>query len=137
MIRLHFTKTLNIYNNWLQIWTNSQYLNIRFPVEAENNGALSFLLVKINRKNGKFVTSVHRKETFSGVYAKFISFITLEYNFVLSYTHFHRCFGLVSDILKFHMELEKLYKFFSKMLLSLSQKLQQFQKWNLELPCLI
>ena len=116
MIWLHFLKTLNIYNNWLQIWKNSQYLNIRFSVEAENNGALSFLHVIIYRKNGKIFTSVYRKETFSGACTMFTSFITLEYKFVLSYTRFHWCFGLVSDNLKFHKELEKLYKIFSKML---------------------
>ena len=59
------------------------YLNMRFPVGAEKNGALPFLDLKIYKENGKFVTSVCRKETFSGVHTKFTNFIFLDNNFGL------------------------------------------------------
>ena len=59
-------------------------------------------------ENGKFVTNVHRKERFTGVYINFSSFIPLEQKFGLVYTLLHFCFCLVSDMSKFHSEIEKL-----------------------------
>ena len=64
-------------------------------------------------ENGKFLISVYRKENFNGVYTNFTSFIPLEYKFRLPYTLFRRCFCLVSNFSKFHIELEKL-SFLSK-----------------------
>ena len=49
-------------------YMSSKYQSINFTVEKENVGSLSFLDVKICCKNGKFVTSVYRKSTFSGVF---------------------------------------------------------------------
>ena len=49
-------------------YVSSNHQNINFTVEQESVGSLSFLNVKICRKNGKFVTSVYRKLTFSGVF---------------------------------------------------------------------
>ena len=55
-----------------------------------------------------FVTNFYRKETFTGVYANFSSFIPFEQKFGLVYTLIYRCFCLVSDTSKFHFETEKL-----------------------------
>ena len=44
---------------------------LNFTVEQENIGSLSFLDVKIFRKNGKFVTIVYRETTFSGVFTSY------------------------------------------------------------------
>ena len=60
------------------------------------------------RENGKFVTNVYRKEIFTGVYINIFSFIPLEHKFELVYRLLHRCFCLVSDMSKFHFEIEKL-----------------------------
>ena len=60
------------------------------------------------RENGKFVFNVYRKETFTGVSTNFSSFIPLEQKLGLVYTLLHRCFCLVSDMSKFHFEIEKL-----------------------------
>ena len=38
---------------------------MKFLIETEINGPLSFLDVKIFRENDKFVTIIFRKETFS------------------------------------------------------------------------
>ena len=54
-------------------YMSSKHQNINFTVEKENVGSLSFLDVKICRKNGKFVTSVYRKPTFSGVFTNYKS----------------------------------------------------------------
>ena len=67
-------------------YMNKKHKNMKFSMETEINGSLSFLDVKIFRENDKFVTSVFRKETFSGVYTNFISFIPLEYKFGLVHT---------------------------------------------------
>ena len=88
--------------------------NMKFSIETEINGSFSFLDVKIFRENDKFVTSVVRRETFSGVYTNFISFIPLEYKFGLVHTLLNRCFNLSSDFLKFHHEVDKLKKTLSK-----------------------
>ena len=68
---------------------------------------MPFLGVNVFRENGKFVTNVYRKETFTGVYTNFSSFIPLEHKFRLVYTLLHRCFCLVSDMSKFHFEILK------------------------------
>ena len=63
------------------------------------NGALPFLDIKIYRQNGKFVTGVYSKETFSGVCRNIASFIPLEYKFDLSYTLFKgRNYGWSTDM---------------------------------------
>ena len=59
-------------------------------------------------ENGKFVTNVYRKETFTEVYTNFPSFIPLEPKFGLVYTVLHHCFCLISDMSKFHFQIEKL-----------------------------
>ena len=56
-------------------YMSSKHQNINFTVEKENVGSLSFLDIKICRKNGKFLTSVYRKSTFSGVFTSCESFI--------------------------------------------------------------
>ena len=87
---------------------NSKHKNISFSYETEKDGAMPFLDVNIFREKGKFVTNVYRKETFTGVYTNFSSFIPSEYKFGLPYTLLHRCFNLVSDMSRFHLEVDKL-----------------------------
>ena len=93
---------------------NKKHKNMKFSIETEMNGSLSFLDVKIFRENDTFVTNVFRKETFSGVYTNFISFIPLEYKFALVHNLSNRCLNLSSDFLKSHHEIDKLKKVFSK-----------------------
>ena len=58
-------------------YIDKKHKNVKFLIETKIRGSLSFLDVKIFRENDKFVTSVFRKETFSGVYTNFVSFIPL------------------------------------------------------------
>ena len=53
-------------------YMSSRHQNINFTVEKEHVGLLSFLEVRICRKNDKFVISVYRKPTFSGVFTNWI-----------------------------------------------------------------
>ena len=88
-------------------YMNSKNKNINFSFETEKDDQIPFLDVNVFHKNGKFVTNVIRKETFSGVYTNFYSFIPLEQKFGMVYTLLHRCFCLISDMSKFHIEIEK------------------------------
>ena len=91
-------------------YINKKHKNMRFSIETETNRSLSFLDVKIFRENDKFVTSVCKKGTFSGVYTNFISFIPLQYKFGLVHTLLNRCCNLSSEFLKFHHEVDKIKK---------------------------
>ena len=55
------------------------------------------------RENDKF-TSVFRKDTFSGVYNNFSSFVALEHKFGLVYVLLHKSFTIVSDFSTFQVE---------------------------------
>ena len=54
---------------------NTRHPNMSFSFEQEKNGKLSFLDVEISREKGKFVTTIYRKPTFSGVYNHFENFL--------------------------------------------------------------
>ena len=58
-------------------YINKKDKNMKFLIEIEIYGSLSPLDVKVFRENDNFVTSVLRKETFSGLYTNFIGFIPL------------------------------------------------------------
>ena len=88
-------------------YMSSKHQNINFTVEKENVGSLSFLDVKICRKNGKFVTSVYRKPTFSGVFINYESIIPRYQRRGLLDT-FHRSFIICCDFKTFHFEIDHL-----------------------------
>ena len=68
-----------------------------------------FLDVKICRKNGKFVTSVYRKPTFSGVFTNYDSFIPTHQKRGLLHTLLHSiCFSICCDFKAFHFEIDHL-----------------------------
>ena len=93
-------------------YMSSKHQNINFTEEQENIGSLSFLDVKICRKNGKFVTRVYRKPTFSGVFTNYENFIqtyqkrgllnTLLHYLITSY------FSICFDLKTFHFEIDHL-----------------------------
>ena len=89
---------------------NKRRKNNKFSFETEKDHSFSFLDVKICREKDKLTTSVFRKDTFSGVYTNFSSFVALKHKFGLVYTPLHRIFTIVSDFLKFHFEVETLKK---------------------------
>ena len=87
---------------------SSKHQNIKFTVEKENCLSLSFLDVKICRKNRKFVTSVYRKPTFSGVYTSYESFIRTYQKRGLLHTLLHRSCSICCDFKIFHFEIDHL-----------------------------
>ena len=91
-------------------YMNKRHQNIKFSFETEKDNSFSFLNVKICREKDKFTTNLFRKDTFSGVYNNFSSFVELKQKFHLVYTLLHRSFTIVSDFSKFHLEVETLKK---------------------------
>ena len=89
-------------------YLNKKHANINFTYEQEIEGKFSFLDININRENAKFSTDVFRKETFSGIYTNFSSFIPENYKIGLVMTLLFRSFTLVSSFATFHLEIEKL-----------------------------
>ena len=87
---------------------SSKHQNINFTVKKENVGSLLFLDVKICRKNGKFVTSVYRKPTFSGVFTNYESFIPTYQKRGLSHALLHRSLSICCDFKTFHFEIDHL-----------------------------
>ena len=85
-----------------------------FPLNKKKNGKLSLLDIEVSRENGKFVTTVYRKPTFSGVYTHFESFLPTVYKFGMVYTLVYRCFRICSDSTKFHEELSLLKQVYLK-----------------------
>ena len=93
-------------------YLSRQHKNIKFTSETENENSISFLDIKITRENNKFMTSVYRKPTFSGVFTNFGSFIPKSYKYNLLFTLLHRAFKLCSNFECFHQEIDKLKTIF-------------------------
>ena len=85
-----------------------------FSFEKVKKHKMSFLDVKISQENDKFVTSVYRKPTFSGVCTHFESFSPSTHKFGMLYTLVYRCFTLCSDWKKFRRELVTLKEIFQR-----------------------
>ena len=52
-----------------QSYLNSCHVNMSFTIETEESNKISFLDVNVIREQDKFITSIYRKPTFSGVYS--------------------------------------------------------------------
>ena len=93
-------------------YLNKKHKNINFTLEIEESGSLSILDVTITRENNKFVTSVYRKPTFSGVFTNFESFMPEMHKRRLIETSLYRSFRLFSSYEIFHREIETLKSIF-------------------------
>ena len=91
---------------------NSKHKNIKFTFETEDSNNFSFLYVKITRKNKRFVTSIFRKATFSGVYTNYDCFILETCKTGLVHTLLFRFFKIWSSMENFHIEVEHLRSIF-------------------------
>ena len=80
----------------------------------KKNGKLSFLDIEVSRGKGKFVTTVYREPTFSGVYTHFGNFLSTVFKFGMVYTLGYCCFKICSDWTKSHEKLNFLKQVFLK-----------------------
>ena len=92
---------------------NTQHRNIKFTLEHETSDCISFLDVLVTRnEEGTIETSMYRKETFSGLYMKFDSFVPHHFKKNLisgllnrawkicsSYELFYRGLNIIKEIL--------------------------------------
>ena len=112
---------------------NSRHGNRSFTIENEKDNRVFFLDVNIIREQGKFTTSVYYKQTFSGIFTYFYSFLPSTYKIDIIHTLLFRCFQICSDWTKFHLELVKLCRCFwifsdqSKFYLELVKLMDVFQ----------
>ena len=79
-------------------YMNSKRRNIKFIYETEDSNNFSFLDVKITRQNKRFVTSIFRKATFSGVFTINDSFISDTYKIGLVHTFLLWFFKICSSM---------------------------------------
>ena len=88
-----------------RLYLHCQHPNIKFTSEIEENNSIFFLDIKINRGNNRFLISVYRKPTFSGVFTNFDSYIPLSYKSGLISSLLYRAFKLCSNFEIFHQEI--------------------------------
>ena len=107
----------SFYLNQLNISQNLMHIsisNMSFSFEQEVNGKLPFIDVEESRQQGKFVTTVYWKPTFSSVYTHFHSFLPTDYKVGMRCTLAYRCFKICSDWTRLHEELNFLKHVFLK-----------------------
>ena len=73
-------------------------------IETEQNNKIS-LGVNVIREQGKFITSVYRKPTFSGVYTHFDNFLPDTYQIGMICTLVNKCFRICPRWSMFHQQL--------------------------------
>ena len=98
----------------LASYFSSRHPNIKFTYEEEVNNTLPFLDVNVYRENDRFSSTVHRKDTFSGVYTNFRSFMPDTYKKGLISTLLYRAYMISSSFQSLHSEIENLKRIFAK-----------------------
>jgi hypothetical protein len=93
-------------------YMNNQHPCIRFTKEVESNNRISFLDVCVTRHNHSFLTSVHRKPTFTGLGLSFFSFCTKRFKINCIKTLLHRAYNICSNYSLLHKEFQFLRNFF-------------------------
>ena len=93
---------------------NTRHPNITFTYEIEQNNELPFLDILICRNGGKFVTSVYRKSTYTGLGLNYLSFSPKLFKFNSIHTLINRAFSICSDFKLFHQEMTFLLNYFTE-----------------------
>ena len=88
-----------------RLYLNCQHPNIKFTSEVEENNSICFLDIKTSRDNNKFLTSVYRQPTFSGIFTNFDSYIPLSYKSGLISSLLCRAFKVCSNFEIFYQEI--------------------------------
>ena len=68
-------KLFKYYLKQLQNYLSFCYVNMSFTTETEQNNKTSYLDIHIIREQGKLITNVYQKQTFSSVCTHFDSFL--------------------------------------------------------------
>ena len=83
-------------------------------MDVESEDHLSFLDISVLRPNGKFVTGIFRKKTFTGLGLNFFSHCPMSFKINSVQTLLNRAYSLCSDWYKFHDEMLSLSSYFTK-----------------------
>ena len=86
-------------------YINVQHKNIKFTMDHEINGKLSFLDLLIEKCNGKLEFDIFRKPTFSGLGNSFFSYCSYTFKTNGIKTLLHRAYHLTSSYDRFHNEI--------------------------------
>ena len=106
-------KDENEANSFLS-YLNARHPNIKFKIELEKDKKLSFSDILISSKNGGFQTSVHRKDTFYGLFMNYRSFLPTIYKLGLVNTLIDRVFKIAHNRTLFYFEMKKVKEFLGK-----------------------
>ena len=93
-------------------YLNNKHANIKFTMETEINGKLSFLDCLVERQGTSLSSSVFRKKTFSGLGTSFFSFTPLKFKLNPINTFLTRAFNISSNHTNLCRELSFLQDFF-------------------------
>ena len=91
----------------LQDHLNNMHPSLTFTSEVEDNNKLAFLDVLVSRNNTRFVTTVYRKPTFTGLYTSWDSFCSKRRKISIITTLTHRALMICSEE-TLHQEVEKI-----------------------------
>ena len=95
-------------------YMNSRHPNMKFTLEQEVNNKLSFLDINIFKQGNGFITSVFRKETFTGQGINFLSYTCKLFKINTIKTLLTRAYSLCSNFNMLHEEFNFLRNYFIK-----------------------
>ena len=93
-------------------YLNSKHDNIKFTMECERAGCLSFLDVNITRDGNNFNTGVFRKNTFTGLGLSYFSYCNNVFKINSIKCLLHRAYNICSTYKLLHLEFDFLVQFF-------------------------
>jgi hypothetical protein len=93
-------------------YVNSQHHNIKFTCEVEENNSLSFLDCLVSKIDNKFITSVYRKPTYTGLGLNYFSFVPRIYKINSVKTLLNRAFNVSENYEIMHAEFMKIKTYF-------------------------
>ena len=91
---------------------NSRHPNINFTFDLEKNRRINFLDCTIEKTDNSFLTSVFRRETFTGLGLSYFSYVFPSFKFNAISSLLHRGFKISSTYFLMHKEFEFLKVFF-------------------------
>ena len=93
-------------------YINSQHQNMKFTSEIEQNGQLPFLDCMVERHDNQFVTSVYRKQTYTGLGLNYFSHCPFIYKLNSIRTLINRAYCVTSNFTALNREFSFLVEFF-------------------------
>ena len=95
-------------------YLNTRHQNIKFTKETESSNGIPFLDIYICKGGPTPLTTVYRKETYTGLLTNFFSFTYFPYKTRLLQTLLHRAFNINSTWWGFHLEAKRIKSILEK-----------------------